>query len=1168
MEASTSTSSSAIRPWRTAFLSLRDEVQNSPTNTTLIHLLNTLIFSKSQTLIPAIANLPVHEVTSDAMFLVELARNLLGSRGNDDALHALVQLSQLIHYFSDRISFKMTSVTWVLVLHTFGGMVEMFLGADGVKRDNVAEFEATKQCLDTVRSLVDYNQRTIMLSDNAQLLEFLLKTVSYSQNVISPCFSGNIQGYSLESRKIGLQRSNLLEIQTTAFTMISDVFSRSGTSLQAHHWKSTVDAFRNVMDALASKSLLVENNVMDRFYTSILHCLHVVLINAKGPIQDHVAGFVAALRMFFGYGLTNNSNKSQIVYKKESRTTHVNSHSAESNSGAYVPPHVRKKNQLKDSNSLSTSDGPRGTLDYMSSDSDLSDSDGSAKGIGNFRSSKVRVAAIVCIQDLCRSDPKSFAAQWTILLPSSDVLQARRYEANLMTCLLFDPYLKARIASASTLTTMLEGPASVFLQVAEYKESTKLGSFTALSSSLGQILMQLHTGILHLIKQEKNNGLLTSLFKILTLLISCTPYSRMPDELLPTVILSLHQRIIEGFLTHSDQSGLLAVALSCLTDALSVSPSSLKVNEMFVAEISKGLNDDKASSGLLSTLLHYSRSFTNPTVSLEALQVLKAVAHNYPNIMVLCWKQFSSIICDFLDPPGSSRAGTVNSRHTVGTIGEKVLTNAIKLLDECLRAISGFKGTEDLADDKLPISPFTYDYVKVKTISSAPSYVLDGQMVASDDNSVSGSQQWCEAIEKPLSLTLFHSSSMVRAASVTCFAGITSGVFFSLPEDKQDQIISYSINAAFNDEVPSVRSAACRAIGVIACFPQALKSVEILGKFINAAEINSRHSLVPVRIAAAWALANLCDSLRHCIDRFTLERSAVDLIECSKMVSLLIDCSLRLTRDGDKIKANAVRALGNLSRFVPCSSQDVNGISATSLLQLTWEDSSWLERMVQAFLSCVTTGNVKVRWNVCHALSNLFLNETLKLQDTDWASSVFSILLLLLRDSSNFKIRIQAAAALATPPTIFDYGKSYSDVVQGVLHTLENLGSDQMFAPSSFKYRVALEKQLTSTMLHVLGLASESLDHPVHDFLVKKASFLEDWLKALCLSLVNQIEAEHDSTLNQKHETNQSEAEHDSTLNQKKEVINRAIKSLVKVYEGRNNQAMARRFDKLANAIL
>ena len=55
---------------------------------------------------------------------------------------------------------------------------------------------------------------------------------------------------------------------------------------------------------------------------------------------------------------------------------------------------MRKQNQLKDPSSSSKSD-----LDYMSSDSDLSDSDGSTKGSGNFRSSKVRVASIVCTMD-------------------------------------------------------------------------------------------------------------------------------------------------------------------------------------------------------------------------------------------------------------------------------------------------------------------------------------------------------------------------------------------------------------------------------------------------------------------------------------------------------------------------------------------------------------------------------------------------------------------------------------------------------------------------------------------------------------------------------------------------------------------------------------------------
>lgn len=51
------------------------------------------------------------------------------------------------------------------------------------------------------------------------------------------------------------------------------------------------------------------------------------------------------------------------------------------------------------------------------------------------------------------------------------------------------------MACASTLAAMLDAPVSVFLQMAEYRESTKRESYMSLSSSLGQILVQLHTGI-------------------------------------------------------------------------------------------------------------------------------------------------------------------------------------------------------------------------------------------------------------------------------------------------------------------------------------------------------------------------------------------------------------------------------------------------------------------------------------------------------------------------------------------------------------------------------------------------------------------------------------------------------------------------------------------------
>ncbi|KAL6349295.1 hypothetical protein AAG906_033951 [Vitis piasezkii] len=1136
LSSASSLSSSAVRSWRTAFLTLRDETLASPPPSAVLNLLQHLLFSNSQSLIAAAPDLPPHEIVSDIMFLMELVPTC--SDAGDDTSLTFISMCHLIHDVCQRVSLEINSPSWALMLDTFGTMVESFLGKAGSKRifsENAARIKAVMECVETVRKCTVSEVPSPYCHMLSCGVIFLIT------------FSGN-QRYAPEIGKRIPRYNSLWEVQTIAFTMITAVFSRDGSSFPGDIWQSTIEVLRKVMDALASKSVLVEDNVMSRFYTSLLHCLHVVLTNPK------VAGFVAALRIFFIYGLTNRTALAFRVLSTEPTKT---------DSGPYRPPHLRKKNgtgirRHKAQDSQSSSDHESSMVDFTSSDSDYSDTDGSGKDSDSLRISKARLAAIACIQDLCQADPKSFTAQWTMILPTNDVLQLRKYEATLMTCLLFDPYLKARIASAATLAAMLDGPSSVFLQVAEYKESTKCGSFTALSSSLGQILMQLHAVYLH----------------YWCFFVVFYRYARMPEELLPTVITSLRARVEEGFPFKSDQTSLMAVALSCLTAALSTSPSSPKVKEMFLEEISAGFAGAQGKPSVLFTIFQYAEKLTCPTISFEALQALRAVSHNYPNIMVACWEQVSTIVYGFLraTPEVPARQWKGHSGNTVGSIGEKTLTAAIKVLDECLRAISGYKGTEEILDDRLLDTPFTSDCMRQKKISSAPSYVLENTKETTGDEPKaceSGGEQWCEAIEKHIPLILWHTFPMVRAASVTCFAGITSSVFFSLTKEKQDFILSSLINAAVNDEVPSVRSAGCRAIGVITCFLQISQSAETLQKFIHAVESNTRDPLVLVRITASWALANICDSLRHCISDFSSERHSV--------VALLIECALRLTKDGDKIKSNAVRALGNLSRFLqyrsptgihdkpvncaglstPINSVEVLSSStnkknghrfvSNSNQPLPLGDSSWLERMVQAFLSCVTTGNVKVQWNVCHALSNLFLNETLRLQDMDWASSVFSILLLLLRDSSNFKIRIQAAAALSVPASILDYGRSFSDVVQGLEHILENLGLDQISTPSSFKYRVALEKQLTSTMLHVLSLASSSDHQPLKDFLVKKAAFLEEWFKALCSSL--------------------GETSTQPEADRKKEMISQAVQSLTEVYKSRNHHAIAQKFENLTNNI-
>ncbi|KAH1107431.1 hypothetical protein J1N35_011199 [Gossypium stocksii] len=1191
--AALSSSLTAVRSWRTAFLTLRDETLTSLPS--IPQLVQSLIFSHSHSsLISAASDLPAHEVTSDLLFLIRLVAN--ASQFQHDLVPTFSNTCRLIHDVSHRVSLDINTSSWALLLDSFTKIIDHFLAK---ATSSASLYKPTLECLETLRYLVSENQRKCSLPDDIQLVNVLLHIIARSHtDLISLYSSSRNQKSAIEMGKKLQRNCSLWEVLTASFTMLGELYSRSCSSFPVDIWQSTIQVFRKMMDLLASKNLVVEDIIMSRFYASLLHCLHLVLLDPKGSLSEHVSSFVASLRMFFVYGLTSGN---QVICaavsskEKESGSPRLKLTLEEpkrTNSTPYRPPHLRKRDNLntrqaKALDPQSSSDQISSMVDVTSSDSDYSDSDGSLKDINDSRCSKIRVSAIVCIQDLCQADPKSFTSQWTMLLPTNDVLQPRKFEATLMASLLFDPYLKARMASASALAVMMDGPATVFLQVAEYKESAKLGSFMALSSSLGQILMQLHTGTLYLIQHETNSRLLVLVFKILMLLISSTPYSRMPGELLPKVILSLQARIEAGFPFKSDQTGLQAAAIGCLTTALSVSPS-IQVKEMILKELSTGSVEADKKSGVFLTLLQHCERLSNPTVCFEALQALRAISHNYPDLMLVCWGKISAIVYKFLRE-GNAEVATKSWKELAGNtalfVGEKIVTAAIKVLDECLRAISGFRGTEDLSEENFLDSPFTSDCIRTKKVSSAPSYGPRSPEDAKEERNTfpSGLQQWAETIEKLMPLILWHTSAMVRTASVTCFAGITSSVFFSLLKENQAFIVSSLISAAEHDKVPSVRSAACRAIGVVSCFQKASASAENLGKFVHAVEINTRDSVVSVRIPASWALANICDSIRHFVDDVPLKQSTNSETNFH-LVDLLIECALRLTKDGDKVKSNAVRALGNLSRFVRYTSScldkkpvaklgflstcnqvtmlparnDLNACDGgliTSSYPASLKDLHWLERMVQAFISCVTTGNVKVQWNVCHALSNMFLNKTIQLQDMDWAPSVFGILLLLLRDSSNFKIRIQAAAALAVPEAAVDYGKSFPDIVQGLEHVVENLGSDSISAPSSFKYRIALEKQLTSTLLHVLSLASATDHKPLKDFLVKKASFLEDWFKMLYSSL-GETSSESDVVGS------------DSVGNQKKEMIAKAIQSIIEVYESTDQHTICQKFKKLNNSII
>uniref|UniRef100_A0ACD5ZV57 Uncharacterized protein n=1 Tax=Avena sativa TaxID=4498 RepID=A0ACD5ZV57_AVESA len=487
---------------------------------------------------------------------------------------------------------------------------------------------------------------------------------------------------------------------------------------------------------------------------------------------------------------------------------------------------------------------------------------------------------------------------------------------------------------------------------AEYKESSKPGSFTTLSCSLGQILMQLHTGVMYLIQHETQATLLAGLFRVLIFLISATPYARMPKELLPNVITAMSSRLLDRNSNKNEHYALLVNVLSCLEVAFAKVPPSSYVFGVLIDGCA-GPSHTQQKSSVVAVLLHCIEGEMHFSIRCGALQVLRSVVHNYPSCANIIWEEVRDIILDLLqtesfeDQKCDANFGPPKEELS---IKGRCLVAGIKVIDECLRVSSGFKGADDLKECRLLDIQQISDCTVNKSIKSAPHFEIEtpGPSQNCTLDITIGTSRWIEVIETHLPRGLSHASAMVRTASLTCFAGMTSDVFFSLPVNKRDYLTSSSVHAALSDTVATVRSAACRAIGIVSCFSQILLSPSLPGEFIEAIEFNTRNSSTPVRITASWALANLCSSIRF--RALELQGDPSTGILDKSTISLLVEIALRLTKDGEKVKSNAVRALGYLSRFIRFNHHsDAVDEPSNSVF---YGDTVWLERMVQALMSC------------------------------------------------------------------------------------------------------------------------------------------------------------------------------------------------------------------------
>ncbi|CAK9259601.1 unnamed protein product [Sphagnum jensenii] len=1086
------------------------------------------LLAKASTISLATSEISPQEVAADLVLLVWSVMARWLPFQDAEAANICCSVCKFVAGISSRLQGEFKADTVLVLVSFFQAVIKSASSGVLLKEEGSPHiFKATTEALNSLGQIIHDNGGQLPVEEISSLVRFLLPVVGYSKT------SGwsNIDGhYSIPTSKMDhAVRSEAKtricederELQRFSFVAIGNIFARAGSSISKDTWRMTVQVYYAwLVGHMQSRAVLMLWWLCFRCYAALLRCVHLLISDPKGSLEEHVAGYVMGLRMFFVYGLTNMQplhlrSKGNIL---SGASLGAAAASPENEARVYLPPHLRSKLKAEVhtsglANGITEGQGRWG----LSSDSEQSDSDGPLGDGDRFKSSKARTNAILSIKALARIDPKSLHAHWSSLLLTHDVFQPRPYQATLLTVLLFDPIVKARVAAASTIAMMLEGPVRAFLQVAEHREFARSGPFTSLSGSLGQTVVQLHTGLLHIVSNEKHGGILAAALRALSLLVAAAPYGRLPMELLPNVVLCVNKRMHDLLSLSFDPSNTMNIAINCLGASLNASPASPQIAAILCSDPSSGLRLCE-SRMIMLVFLWFS------------LQALRAAVQNYPDMASSFWDIIFRVVAGAIDVSIESSSGVClnkldtslgfvmsvsapGSGQSSRLADDKLVHSAVKLLDELLRTISGFEVSESPED--LPLQPPSPSLVP-KPITLLSRSIISPQSKSNSSQGLQikeaadGCQRWLETLEHFLPHVLQHSAPMVRGAALTCFAGLTAAVFCGLPTLKQEYILSAVMDAASSDDAPAVRSAACRAIGVIVGFPQVSRNKENLTMIINIIKTTTGDPCALVQITASWALANLCDVLGSNVET-TSSQEAQQILETISLASLA-ECTFRAMKSGDKVRANAVRALGNLARFANflaetcdanCKPNTCGGVIVKSyekpshLVNAQVPTSQWLDKMVQTFVSCITTGNVKVQWNVCHALGNLFRNPTVQLSSMVWAPSVYSILLLLLRDSANFKIRIHAACALAVPVSRQDYGVAYGDVVQTMVHALESVDFDTGQGPTSFKYHYALKEQLTLTTLHLLALGLPEDFHILEELLVKRANFLHNWLAIL-----------------------------------------------------------------------
>jgi hypothetical protein len=204
----------------------------------------------------------------------------------------------------------------------------------------------------------------------------------------------------------------------------------------------------------------------------------------------------------------------------------------------------------------------------------------------------------------------------------------------------------------------------------------------------------------------------------------------------------------------------------------------------------------------------------------------------------------------------------------------------------------------------------------------------------------------------------------------------------------------------------------------------------------------------------AWLLANLCDALSTSRD--------LDLaLQCVTIAERMLDVH-------DKVRQNAVRALGHLASFLPADHAQpiVNRLLQTG-----------------AHAGC----SAKTKWNICYALYNSGRNIQGSAESNEYLCSCLS--------DANWKVRIQAAQALTV-----HFANAKTRVWQVLLDELIPSAKREQREQSirnlrEYRYMQMLDKHVAHMFLTLATGSMDSQDEAIGSMLVQHIEAVCDYVR-------------------------------------------------------------------------